>query len=96
MRWFRRTALRTDGPIPEFRQCPGCSYDFVTGEGSRACGWYDCPYLPEELKVLCPECNYNFATGEGRPRCTDPPSCDWAVAGFRHAGEAKRRFGTPA
>lgn len=54
-----------------YRQCPGCAYDFLTGEGTKSCGWYDCPYLPEELKVFCPACNYNFATGEGVACCGD-------------------------
>jgi hypothetical protein len=52
-------------PPPVYRRCPGCDFDFLTGTGTRSCGWYECPYLPEELKVTCPECNYNFATGEG-------------------------------
>jgi len=71
--------------LPRFQQCPGCSYDFITGEGTRSCNYYDCPYLPEEFKVFCPSCNYNFATGEGRPECNDPPSCEWAEEGYRHA-----------
>ncbi|MGZ4103633.1 MAG: hypothetical protein ACXVQY_01620 [Actinomycetota bacterium] len=80
---------------PVFRQCPGCSYDFITGEGSRSCGWYDCPYLPEELKVVCPACNYNFATREGNPHCgTDPPTCEWAIEGYKHVRAAHRLFDT--
>jgi hypothetical protein len=67
-------------PAPEaprlvYRRCPGCDYDFVTGTGQKSCGWYECPYLPEELQVFCPECNHNFATGEGAPSCGEPPSC---------------------
>jgi hypothetical protein len=80
--------------LPTFVQCPGCSYDFVTGEGIRNCSWYECPYLPEDYKVFCPECNYNFATGEGNPRCDDPPVCDWAVVGYEHAVRALERFGS--
>jgi hypothetical protein len=77
-----------------FRQCPGCNYDFITGEGRRSCNWYECPYLPEDLKVFCPECNYNFATLEGNARCgTDPPTCDWAIAGYRHARNAEKFLG---
>jgi transposase-like protein len=74
-----------------YRRCPGCDFDFVTGTGTKACGWYDCPYLPEELKVLCPRCNYNFATGEGTPECGEPPSCDLAAEGYQHA-EIARQF----
>jgi len=73
-----------------FRRCPGCDYDFATDTGSKACGWYACPYLPEELKVTCPECNYNFATGEGTPWCGEPPSCRWAAEGYQHAENARR------
>ena len=78
--------------IPAFVQCPGCSYNFVTGEGFRNCGWYECPYLPEEYKVFCPDCNYNFATGEGRRHCEDGSICSWAVAGYEHAKLARERF----
>lgn len=76
-----------------FVRCPECSYDFITGEGVRRCGWYECPYLPEELKVFCPVCNYNFATREGNPRCSDPPSCERAAPGYRRAREARKFFG---
>jgi hypothetical protein len=79
--------------MPLFRQCPGCSYDFLTGEGSRSCGWYDCPYLPEKYNVFCPACNYNFAAGEGDPWCGSFTTCDWAAEGFRHAQAAKKAFG---
>lgn len=88
----RRSRRKNGSEEPQiaFRQCPGCDYDLVTGTGTRSCGWYDCPYLPEELKVFCPECNYNFATGEGTPGCTDPPDCDWAAEGRSHAENARR------
>ena len=78
---------------PAFVQCPGCSFNFVTGEGTRSCNWSECPYLPEEYKVFCPECYYNFATGEGNPRCSDPPTCDWALEGYKRAELARKRFG---
>jgi hypothetical protein len=73
-----------------YRQCPGCDYDLVTGTGQRSCGWYECPYVPEELKVTCPDCNYNFATGEGASWCGEPPSCRWAAEGYRNAENARR------
>ncbi|MBI4728808.1 MAG: hypothetical protein HY775_04815 [Acidobacteria bacterium] len=95
MGWFRRRAKVKKEAEFAFQQCPGCGYDFVTGEGGRRCGWYECPYLPEELKVLCPECNYNFATAEGRPRCSDPPTCDWAVEGYAHVQAARKTFDHP-
>jgi hypothetical protein len=88
-------------PYLGYRQCPGCDYDLVTGTGQRSCGWYECPYLPEELKVTCPDCNYNFATGEGVSWCGEPPSCRWAAEGYRNADNARRfqagqRWPTPA
>ena len=88
MGWLKRTKL------PAFRQCPGCGFDLFTGEGHRSCGWYDCPYLPEEYKVSCPACNYNFLTREGSPGCGgESPHCEWAVEGFRHAQNVRKAFG---
>lgn len=95
MDWLRRTERKREGVMERtfaFRQCPGCSYDFITGEGTRSCSWYDCPYLPEGLNVFCPACNYNFATGEGAPRCTDPPTCEWSTEGYKHAENARKFF----
>ena len=89
---WRRSPEVTEPHIPSFVQCPGCSFNFVTGEGARSCSWYECPYLPEEYKVFCPACNYNFATGEGDPHCGRSPTCEWSVEGFAHARLAKRRF----
>ena len=90
MRIMRRRQRAAERPRVVFQQCPGCAYDFVAGTGTRSCAWYDCPYLPEELKVNCPDCNYNFATGEGAPWCGEPPSCQWAAEGQRHAENALR------
>jgi hypothetical protein len=58
-----------------FRQCPGCGFDFGSGEGERSCSWGDCPYLPEELNVFCDQCRFNFFTMEGNPHSEDPLSC---------------------
>ena len=89
-----KTSPKRDGrSVPVFQQCPGCEYDFITGEGSRACHWFECPYLPEDLKVLCPYCSYNFATDEGQPHCGDDPTCEWAEEGRRHAATARLVFG---
>lgn len=63
----------------DFTPCPTCTLDIVTGEGQRACHYYVCPYLPEELDVSCPRCSYNFITDETRPACGEPPSCDFAL-----------------
>ena len=78
------TARRAEEMEFRYQQCPGCSYNIATGTGKRSCNWYDCPYLPEELKIFCPQCNFNFATGEGSSRCGDPPTCQWAGPGFEH------------
>jgi hypothetical protein len=85
-----RTLEAPEAPLPVFRRCPGCEYDFLTDTGTKSCHWYDCPYLPEELKVTCPECNYNFATGEGASWCGEPPTCRWAAEGYEHAENARR------
>ena len=61
-----------------FQQCPHCALDLATGEGERACHYYECPYLPEQLDVRCPTCLYNFFTGDGDPECNDPPDCEFA------------------
>ncbi|HEX9774753.1 MAG TPA: hypothetical protein VGB83_04135 [Actinomycetota bacterium] len=82
------TGVKKD--LPVFTQCPGCSFNLITGEGTRGCAWFDCAYLPEEYKVFCPECNYNFLTREGDPHCSDPPTCEWAREGFKHAGNVRR------
>ncbi len=58
-----------------FRKCPGCGYDFATGEGERSCSWGDCPYLPEGLDVFCAYCRFNYFTMEGNPSCEDPMTC---------------------
>lgn len=92
MGWLRNRETSA-GRTPAFVQCPGCRFDFLTGEGARGCSWYDCPYLPGEYKVFCPACNYNFATGDGNPHCTDPATCEWSVEGTRRAESAKRFFG---
>lgn len=60
----------------EFRQCPGCGYDFATGEGEKGCSYYECPYVPEELRAFCSTCMYDFVTGEGNPPCADPETCE--------------------
>ena len=61
-----------------FEPCPTCAYDLATGEGERACHYYVCPYLPEELNVRCPRCNYNFVTDDIHPECGEPPRCEFA------------------
>lgn len=78
---------------PAFRQCPGCSYDFLTGEGERSCNWSACPYLPAALDPTCPVCNYDFATDEGRPHCDDLATCAEAEAGYERAAAALAHFG---
>jgi hypothetical protein len=67
-----------------FRQCPGCGFDFASGEGERSCSWGDCPYLPEELNVYCDQCRFNFFTMEGNPSCDDPLTCVHATEPLSH------------
>lgn len=63
----------------EFRQCAGCNYDLITGEGERACSLHDCAYLPAELNVFCPYCLFDYATMEGNPPCDAPLTCEHGV-----------------
>ena len=67
-----------------FRQCPGCGFDFASGEGERSCSWGDCPYLPEELDVFCDQCRFDFFTMEGNPPCEDPLTCVHAMEPRSH------------
>jgi hypothetical protein len=67
-----------------FRKCPGCGFDFVSGEGERSCSWGDCPYLPEELNIFCDRCRFNFFTMEGNPPCEDPLTCSDAAEPRSH------------
>jgi hypothetical protein len=67
-----------------FRTCPGCSYDFATGEGEHACSLGDCAYLPEELDVFCEGCRFNYFTMEGNPTCEDPMTCEHAPGPLAH------------
>lgn len=93
---MRRTQRHSQPrPLPVARICPGCNWDFLTGEGTKACGWFDCPYLSEELKVFCPACNYNFYTGNGAPGCGDPPECEWSVDGIARARRITAELGAP-
>jgi len=74
----------------EFRQCPGCGYDFVRDEGEKGCAYHDCPYLPPELDVLCPQCRFDFASGEGNPPCEDPSTCEHGEEARANVGNVRR------
>ena len=74
----------------DFRKCPGCGYDFATGEGERSCHWGDCPYLPEELNVFCDYCRFNYFTLEGNPPCADPMTCEHATEPLAHVANLHR------
>ena len=67
-----------------FRQCPDCTYDFATGEGTRSCAYAECPYLPQELDVFCPWCRFNYLTQEGNSPCDDPMQCDHRFEPLEH------------
>ena len=77
-----------------FRQCPGCGFDFTSGEGERSCSWGDCPYLPEELNVFCDQCRFNFFTLEGNPPCEDPLTCAHAAESRSHVENLRLWEGT--
>lgn len=61
-----------------FAACEFCSHDLATGEGERACHYFECPYVPEELVVICPTCQHNFFTGDGPAQCANGKTCDFA------------------
>jgi hypothetical protein len=75
----------------EFRQCPGCGWDFGTDEGERSCRYGDCPYLPEELNVFCEQCRFDFHTMEGNAPCPDPSTCEHGIDARAHV-ETYRRW----
>jgi hypothetical protein len=74
----------------QFRSCPGCGFDFATGEGEKGCHHYDCPYLPEELDVFCPQCRFDFFTMEGNPSCDDPATCPHGQEARSHVENVAR------
>jgi hypothetical protein len=74
----------------EFRQCPNCGLDIVTGEGERGCSWGECPYVPEELDVYCEDCRFNFYTMEGNSSCVDPLTCEHAPDPLAHVENVRR------
>jgi hypothetical protein len=43
----------------DFRQCPQCTWNFATDEGTKACLWTECPYLPADLDVFCESCRFD-------------------------------------
>jgi hypothetical protein len=67
-----------------FSRCPGCAFDFATGEGERSCTWGECPHLPAELDVFCSQCRFDFVTMEGNPPCPEPLTCEYALAPMSH------------
>ena len=74
----------------EFRQCPHCGYDLLSGDGERGCAYGDCPYMPEELDVLCEQCRFNFLTMEGNNFCEDPLKCEYAPVALAHVENFRR------
>ncbi len=70
----------TDLPavVRDFRpRCPGCTPLSVTAPGARPCSFYDCPGLPDELRVTCDFCMYDFAAEDGQVKC-DHSTCERA------------------
>ena len=64
--------------VLSFASCEFCSFDLATGEGERACHYFECPYIPEALVVTCPDCQHNFFTDTGPATCRNPGSCEFA------------------
>ena len=58
--------------------CPGCTPATVTEPGARPCSFYDCPGLPDELRVVCDIRVYDFAVGDGQVKC-DHRMCETAL-----------------
>jgi hypothetical protein len=74
----------------KFRNCPGCGYDFATGEGEQSCNYYECAYLPQELNVFCDVCRYDFFTGEGNPSCEDASTCSHGEEARSHVENVRK------
>lgn len=58
--------------------CPGCFPESLTVEGARPCSFYDCPGLPDELRVTCDDCMFDFAADDGQVTC-DHDLCPTAL-----------------
>ena len=73
---------RYAGLSPEVRafrpRCPGCTPRALSAPGQRPCSFYDCPGLPDALRVTCDSCMYDFAKGDGQVKC-DHATCDKAL-----------------
>ena len=50
-------------------QCPGCTVQGAISEDAKPCSFYDCPGLPDELKVTCDLCMFDFAANDGQVKC---------------------------
>lgn len=59
-------------------QCPGCTRQLATADEARPCSFYECPGLPEELKVTCDLCLFDFAAQDGQVKC-DQDTCETAL-----------------
>lgn len=65
--------------VSEFRpNCPGCTPAKATDEDTQPCSFYDCPGLPEQLRVTCNTCMYDFAAASGQLKC-DHATCETAL-----------------
>lgn len=64
--------------VQAFRpNCPGCSPQKLALEAALPCSAFDCPGLPDELKVTCDTCMYDFAHQDGQIKC-DHATCETA------------------
>ena len=58
-------------------QCPGCAVQRAISEDAKPCSFYDCPGLPDELKVTCELCMFDFVANDGQVKC-DHDTCETA------------------
>jgi len=64
--------------VRDFRpRCPGCTPKKVLSTGAKPCSYYDCPGLPDMLKVTCDQCMFDFFAHDGQPKC-DHTTCETA------------------
>lgn len=78
-------------PVPPFVRCLGCTWNPFTDEGTRGCGWFECPRLPQNLEVHCPYCFFNYVTWLGNPAC-DPATCPHGAEPLKAAERARAQL----
>lgn len=75
--------------VREFRPpCPGCTLQLIIAGDAKPCSFYDCPGLPDDLKVTCDSCLFDFVANDGQVKC-DHDNCGTAL---RLKGNVKTYF----